>query len=468
MEMNEELRNYIEKQRLYGISDPIIRKMLLDSGWDSDLVDSAFGHHTVPDVPPTPPTHSENNLEVLTSEPYQHKQKTTWGLENTHLNASQALLTVGLILILVAATVIVFYNWSSLTPIMRFLVAAIPNLLLFIIGYYSRRQSTLSHIDDGTNAVGLLLLPVTIGTFYFQFNIVSNVDSFLFFLSAVTAIPCMIAFDYWRRQAYAAVLTAVMIAAAVIFFGMYQEWNGSTWYWVGVLFGIATFITAVVADRMQNDDHRTPYEVISAIAFFFFVPLFLADLIKTDNSPSSLILFAFAAGLAGMVVGSCYRWLFAKISMTEFQLQRFVQFGALLSLIYPVIGLIGNQSIYVVPSLIVAAILILLAMLIGVNLMFVMGVTDLAISLLMVLFKELTDIKTPIFLFMLGFFAIGLSMFLGRIKVARQSFYQASLAKSLGVISDKESESLGHTTQNLKIHPALIILLLLVLAMAFG
>lgn len=450
----DEVEKFINGQRALGQTDDQIRQQLLANGWQLSQLSSFF----VPKPPTSTPTPTQS-APVTQSEPTK-----------AHLSASQVLLVIGVLLIIIAAVVILSISWENLTPLTKIAVLAVPELALFGTYYYVRRQETLGHVVQGTLLAAFLLLPVSIGAFIYQSNLYHDLNSLLFAVSSVIALPVYFFFDY-KKQPIAVLFSIIGTIASLIFFGAFFELGAPFWSVGALIIGIATFMIAKLS-YLKKDDYRFPaYQVISALVLLASIPWvtydllnqFLPELMK-EVSSSVEVPISISIGVILLSLGSLYGKLFQPSSRQTVELQRLIQFVSLGFLLLPVIGAITENNAYVVAALALSVGLILLGLLVGINLIFVGGVIGGVMSLLIWLFKEVSSILTPISLIILGFIAIGLSIFLGRLKLSHSLFRNATLGERYGFISDEQALTVSQPKRKgLGCLIALLIILLLLL-----
>lgn len=437
--MAGELEQFIQTKRTQGKTDQEIETNLVSTGWNQATVKTALAGQ-LSSVPPPPP------LPVTQPTP---------GSAKPHLNASQVLLVVGIVLIIVAAIVIVQGSWGELSPLARFLIIALPNAALFGITAYSSKQTTLEHVRDGTSAAGLVLLPLSIGAFLYQFNIYHDVDALLMMVSALIALPVFLFFDLVLKRPGMAVLTIIDLLAAIIFFFMYYTIDELGWQLGWLAIGVILFTIARIAHHQNDIRHQRPYEITSAAIFAVAVPATIYGLLQqyvweNNYDINGQIVMSVIAGPVLLLVGQLYGKLFKPWTQTEHLAQRLLQLMSLFVAFGFVIfsGGFGDSDMFpILISLVLSGLYIVYALYVGVKQLFVGGIIGAFIILLIFLLGQ-AGVDSLVMLLILGFAAIGLSILLGRSKMAGRNFFSAEAAERFGVISDDAAESLWKRTPN--------------------
>lgn len=352
----------------------------------------------------------------------------------THLTASQIFFIIGVALVITATVVIIAYSWPTLSPLMRFLAIAIPNAILFLISLFVKG---LVYVKKGAHATALLMLPFSIGVFLYQFNIIFEIDYFLFFWSSLMALPIYLYNDLVKKLNYAAVFVLIDAIAVLLFFFNYLKLDFKT---VSGLLLIGATIGFFIAwnSKIKNDkNHYESYASVSALFFSFCIPAFISNLFT-----SSLLTISLVGSLALFIVAYLFGKLLIPWTRIEYQLQRFILIFFLFMLFTPLVLLAADKTIYSLLIIGLSLAIITIGILLGINLIFIGGVIAFIIGLLIPLLKSVGNISAPILLFIGGFIAIGLSILIGKSKIAKKTFYSEAIAQKFCMISDATGKKL--------------------------
>lgn len=438
-----DLSQYVSAQRAKGLTDEQIKQQL-EGLASSEEINQALGSPTLTPV----------------------AKQAVPATEAHHLNGPLVLLTLGIVFILVAYIFILFSAWPDLTHLMRFVVIAAPNALLLLISFFTRKRAEWQKIDSATCAFGLALLPITTGTFLYQFGFQTDLEPQLFLLATSISLPLLLLADYLRKQTFTAALAMLNLTMAFFFLGSYLKWSELVGSSVEIIGGLIALALSIYALTENDERHGRSYQALSAVLLVFGLPSLLGKLLNYeiwDQNGDLLIIFAVINGVVGLAIASLYGWLFVKRTHNELVIQRFLQLLATLGLVFlPIFAFASNDQILILPTLIVSLLVLIFGLLVGVRLIFSLGIVGVFMTLLIFLFKEASGLGSTIVLLTLGFVAIALSIILSRVKLAAtKALYSASLAKNLGIISDEEAEGLSDRAANRRISWGRIALLLL-------
>jgi hypothetical protein len=195
--MNDQLREYVAKERARGVDDEQLRQELLSKGWDPIAV-----HRLV-----------AGEASVKTE-------------SQLHLSGTNVLLITGLSLIFIAAVTFIGYSWPQLSPLSRFLLIAIPNFFLFAIGSFLAKGDELKTVKETTHMAAHLMLPITAGVFLYQFGYYEKADALLMAYSVLLALPLSLYAALVKQRSYGALLVTLNLIALAIFLLTDQDLNG--------------------------------------------------------------------------------------------------------------------------------------------------------------------------------------------------------------------------------------------------
>lgn len=416
--MSEQIRQYVEEERTRGIADEQIRNELLSKGWDPIAVHRGIA--------------GEQSVK-------QHKE--------LRLNSSNVLLVAGLSLIFIAAITFVGYSWPQLSALSRFLLVAVPNFLLFLIGSFLAKGEELQTVKDTTHVGGHLMLPISVGVFLYQFGFYDRADALLMAYSVLLALPLSVYVALVKQRTYGALLVTINLVALALFLLADQLLNG----WRSSLLLTAVALLGVVTAwsyKQRHDEEATPALIsASVIVFVISFSSLMTDLTRLLTSEPTVIL-GFSAVLTGfglLAAAALFGQQFKPWTRAELFHQKLLYVsGILLAFLSLMGGDVGMTTLAIV-SVVFAAIAVVIGMESRVKLITVLGLIGGSISLLNLLFSNIDRVTMVVLLFLFGFAAILLSIFLVKRGVASRS-EQPEPGLSIGLIDDATAARLSvHT-----------------------
>jgi len=426
-----ELREFIIKQRSKGKNDEEIRVKLVDAGWDHIVIHRALA----------------GDYDAVAASSYdEHKD---------HLTGSQILLVVGLVFIVIATILFVSNSWSDLSALTKFLIIFIPNMLLFAIGKWLSGKEDLVHIKNGVLAVGLVMLPGTIGTFLFQNGIFKELNSTLYLVSLMIPLPAYYYASLFKRQNYGTLL--VLLDSIVIFFILNDDKgiDPALTYAITLLMAVGLAVLYMELKERASKIYQGITGYLTVLLFAISITgiilalskiLFEGNRFAADFSVSTYLLVSllggFVLGVMTMLIG---RYL-KPITQLEVGLQRFMMILTLLAIFIPLFNINNNndRAIYLLIPVCLAGLLVYLGLLLGSKLLYVISIIAGVISILMLVFSGLGDVAIPIIMFIVGFIAIGLSIALAKTGLVGKKMVNEAVAESLGFVTDEQRRSIEH------------------------
>lgn len=415
---NAQLDEYIARERSNGVSDSKIRQELLAKRWDPILVHRAL--NSVPDSVEKP---------VF------------------HLNGSTALLIVGLSLIFIAAFVYFGYSWPDLSPLSRFTLIAVPNLLLFLIGSYMAKGEQLLTIKEGTHTTGLMILPISIGVFLYQFGLYDKIDSLLMAYSVLIAFPLYLFSAIYKKHDYGNVLVVIGAIAIAVFLMADNTLDG--WESSGLL-TVVSILTLLTAYQRKKDgrDQYLPVLISTGTVLFlasfpFLIGAVFGQLIS-DQSLNSII-EAIVAGGGLLVAAGLFGALFKPWTRTELSHQRLMIFIGTIIAFTSLVGGNGDGVVLSIVSVLFSTLVVIIGL--GAQSKFTtwLGLIGGTLSLLNLLFGSVDKVSLVVAMFVLGFGAILLSIFF-----AKRSHQSEKLSPAayfhMGYIDDQTASTLQVNT----------------------
>ena len=107
------------------------------------------------------------------------------------------------------------------------------------------------------------------------------------------------------------------------------------------------------------------------------------------------------------------------------------------------VSLASDKTIYSLLIIGLSLAVITIGLLFGINLIFIGGIFAFIIGILIPLLQSVGNISVPILLFIGGFLAIGLSILIGKSKIAKKTLFSESNAQKFCMISDATGKRLN-------------------------
>lgn len=416
--MNTQLDEYVAKERSKGVPDDKIRQELLSKGWDPIAVHRSIG--SVTETAPKP---------------------------SIHLNGSTVLLIVGLSLIFIAALAFFGYGWPDLSPLSRFVLIAVPNLLLFLIGSYLAKGEALQTVKETTHAAGHIMLPITIGVFLYQFGFYKSLDDLLMAYSVLIAFPLYLYSAIYKKHSYGNLLVSLGAVAIAIFLMSDSILDG--WRSAGLLtvVSVLTLWTAFRQKQSAQPAYLSALTSTGAILLIISFPTLISDLAQliTTDRPTVAIIEGLIGGGGLLVLASQFGALFQPWSRLELFHQRLMIVIGALVVFLPLMSGSSEAVILAVIAVVAAAIIVIIGIESQVKLLTWLGIVGGALSLLNVLFSTIDHLSVVLVMFILGFAAILLSIIFAR-RGHQPSTAVAGPNLKVGFIDDQSAGNLRATT----------------------
>ncbi len=411
--MNDQLREYIAKERARGVDDEQLRQELLSKGWDPIAV-----HRLV-----------AGEASVKTE-------------SQLHLSGTNVLLITGLSLIFIAAVTFIGYSWPQLSPLSRFLLIAIPNFFLFAIGSFLAKGDELKTVKETTHMAAHLMLPITAGVFLYQFGYYEKADALLMAYSVLLALPLSLYAALVKQRSYGALLVTLNLIALAIFLLTDQDLNGWRSSLILTVVSLLGLITAWVYKKRGQEESIPALVSAGTILYIISFSSLVSDVTRQVTSDRTAII-GFAAIITGvglLKTAALFGHLFKPWTRLEFFHQRLLIAAAMLITFITLIGAEGGETILTVISVVFSAIVVIIGMETRVKFMTVLGLVGGSISLLSLLFSNIDRVMVVVLMFIVGFAAILLSIFLA--KRGSVSTIEAAPTWNVGFIDDKTAATL--------------------------
>lgn len=411
--MNDQLYEYVAKERARGVGDEELRKELLSKGWDPIAVHRAIAG----DVPAK-------------------------AASSLHLNGTNVLLITGLSLIFIAAITFIGYSWPQLSPLSRFLLIAIPNLLLFVVGSFLAKGDELKTVKDATHMTGHLLLPTSVVVFLYQFGYYDRVDALLIAYGILLAFPLSLYVALVKQRTYGTLLVTLYLISLAIFLFADQDLNG----WRSSLILTSASITGLLTawTYKKRGEEESIAALVSAGTILYIISFYsvVTDLSRliTDDRAIAIGFSAVITGVGLLKTAALFGYLFKPWTRLEFFHQRLLIAAGILITFVSLVGAETGTTMLTVISVVFSALVVIVGMETRVKLMTVLGLVGGSISLLSLMFSNIDRVMIVVLMFIIGFAAILLSIFLAK----RGNVARAELTPgwNIGLIDDKTAATL--------------------------
>lgn len=368
-----------------------------------------------------------------------------------NLNYSRVLAIIGAALISSAYFAVLVNGWPTLSATLRVTLVAVPNTALLLL-YLLRRQTDWQEVANNSFLLGLLILPSTVATALFQFQVISEISGDLMLTSTLICLPFVISADYRLKQ----IKTAHLLIINLVFIGLLTmaKLNWSTLVEAFLATGIAVIILllAVTAQVSHINRYYQGGQLYATAILLLALPMLIQQLFYTSTGldmntggPTGLGLIQ---GVMFWLVGVAYVRFFQPLTYREVTYQRFWLVVGALSIIFS--SSFSNTTVEQVTALLASISIIILGLIFSVNLVFLVGVFGLMVSALSLVSYFAGNVSLPIIMFAGGLVLIGFSILVNRGQLASTSRTMALPAlNQLGVVSDSTARSLSHPANHL-------------------
>lgn len=378
-----------------------------------------------------------------------------------HFDATRAFLTVGILLIVIAFSVVVFSQWSDVSPAIRVAFLAVPTLILYAISWLVKRSSLHPETFRGSLMVASVMTPFVFGTALFQWGLISEVGPSLFLTSTLLALPFYLFFEFFLKQFSFGALT--VIALFVIFSSALNMLGveGNAVLWLNVLFSLGFIIFGWWRVKKVPESGAI-YLGVGALAVLSFLPtaslLTLTDVYKLEyqtllivSSLFFLVDFAVAAFL--------YHQYKRSGAVGIYRVKRVIEELAVFALATPYFFLAFTGGGWAGFLLALGVVLIFARTRLAIKSCSFLGVASVVIGVIALTNTYFADSQLwPVTLFIAGFLTIGLGLLTRKLT---QSVGSNNTGLVLGLGVDPEVTGEGRSIV------VLLILLLIFIPIAF-
>ena len=143
-----------------------------------------------------------------------------------------------------------------------------------------------------------------------------------------------------------------------------------------------------------------------------------------------------------------YVKLLKPITKLELEMQRILVIFAVLTIFIPLFSLTDVNTVYVAIPLVIACVLTYIGYALGSKLLYFMSVVAGLINIFSLLVNASGKIAIPIFLFIFGFIAIGVSIVIAKMGHVGKDVNVEEFTQNIGFVGDQEGRGLSHIVDN--------------------
>lgn len=274
---HRQLVQYIQKARLHGTTDENIRVALLQQGWETDEIFAAFAESRHAIAPPAPP------------------KKTEWGIELKHLSASQILLYLGGVVVVLAAIIYVGINWSSWGPGARITAIFLPMAFCYAIGAPLWSRGANKKFAAMFVAAGALMFPFFLITAFKELDLFASPfnKEFILALSLASAVFYFIMSFVFRIPIWAFLyLLCALFAYAFLWrvIGVAGFYDKETLPWLMLIPATLYIFLALFYERARDPDAAHYANGLGALTLLVVFMRLFAESLHRDGLTGALVL----------------------------------------------------------------------------------------------------------------------------------------------------------------------------------
>ena len=292
---NKQVLDYTKKSLEKGYTVEQISTALLDQGWSPTEINEALlkAQETIQQklaksiAPPAPPKKSE------------------WSIDLKSLSASQILLYLGGLIIVLAGAIYIGINWSQWGLVARIFAIFLPMLICYIVGVPMFFNDGYKKQSVVFLAVGSLLFPFFLTILFKELKIFAQpfyndfciAVSFLYFVFYLVS-SFIFRFPIWAFLYQGAGLSVFYFL--IVFVGAGNIFGRTTMSWLFLVLGTAYLFFSLLYDKSgQKDEGRYSYRFGTLVVAWSFIVL----LNETFSNQGYLAYLLFILGVAYFFFG---------------------------------------------------------------------------------------------------------------------------------------------------------------------
>ena len=283
--MDKKLEEYIKKCFKAGIEESEIQATLIKQGWETNTVNQTIDQIKI---------NLEKQAAILSSAPAP-KKKSGWSINLKALSASQVLLYLGGLIVLIAGITYISTNWTQWGPAARIAAICIPMLISFGAGasfWYKDhyKKQALLFLTTGALLFPLFLIVLFNELFWFMSSTDGSVGlaiSLITFLLYI-GISFLFRFSGWTFLYLVTALFVYYFFWQVL--GIGYKFDDAALFWLFLIPGtLYLFLAILFAQMNKHSQSRTAY-VLGAL---ILVVSFIGILDESAGDALVLLLLAF-------------------------------------------------------------------------------------------------------------------------------------------------------------------------------
>ena len=463
--MNE-IQKYISDQLKNGFSENEIMDILIKNGYNDAQINQLFveikSQRIAP--PPPPPT-----TTPPAGAPINNQPKPTVEKHPLNLDLSKVLAAIGSLIIIIAVLIVVYSQWSNVGAFGRVSFIGLPMLILFIVGASLKNKQEYQSISELTVASAGLIFPFFLGTFLYQFEIYPRIDELLFAYSALGSFIVFLFIEFAAKYSRVTPLTVLSFIVMIFSFMIHLSSGEPLFYWLFLLISVVVFIFGAILVYREKLSCQI-YLNIGAIGMIIFFPA--ATIVSIDKmdplqgSTMAIIISLFS--IYNIALVSLFYYLNQKLKLYSFyMLKRVIEELSPLQLILPLllVGIGEDKQVYTGIVVIISLIFMLISYIILIQSLIWIGSVGLVISLIE-LTSQLFDFNStnwPIFLIIIGFFLIAVSIAVKKFLKNRKEHPPINFGQSIGIGPDPQFETKDATGKKHGNYSCWIIIIIFIL-----
>lgn len=392
--------------------------------------------------------------EVIISRVLKESQSGT-----TKLDLTKVLSSIGLVLIAAAVIVVVASQWQNVSPLTRICFLFVPFIGLLIASRSLRPNPRFQDIADGTLLTAGIILPFGVGTFFYQLQIISQINANLILLSSLLGAAF---FTYIERQVELEQSPLLTLLCVYIALGAALSKVGLSYQsWLWILAACSLTLTAFSLSLAQKQYPKaTGYLGFTTLVSALLLPAATIASLSPNYgfeqqtltiSCFSLLYLVGAVGYARLY----QLWEAPGLYLTKRGLEELAPLVLLIPLFVLSIsdqgafswGLIGLS----IPLMLLSGLVRIQSLLVAPAVGIVIGILSLTAS------QFLRTLGWPISIFLCGFLVLGVAVLIRQLRQhSKETTYNSLLGEDLAVEAKLNPRSFRRTSLWL-----LIVLLIL-------
>jgi hypothetical protein len=424
--MNPQLIEYVRKEVMSGKDIESVITALKKAGHSPKTITAAFQAAMTNSV-----------VDSLPADVSAAKTaKAASGTATHHIDAAQAFVMIGTILILAAIFIVLFIQWDTLTTVTRILFVLFPLIVLFVLSYILSSRPNYHEISDGLLAAGGLIVPLATGTILNQMGILPELNMLMVSVCSFVGVIAFLFFQFGLQKQRFAPLTLLMLYLAVgsIVYHFSKAFDVTLWAIIATAVPTALLgYSMVMGKRTDGDYYFTTGSLVGAICLPIAALSSLNDAMTISYESNMLIIAAF--GLFYFFVA----WLVGQLVITTgsksvYQVKRAFEEISPIIFILPFVVVGTRNEAYLLVPLIFSFIMILSSSSVRIKSLLVMGCIGLISAILIAAARYFTDVLGwPVVVMICGFVVLGLALWVRHISALQAKSPQTDLPFGLGL-----------------------------------